>query len=320
MKILIIKLGALGDVINTLPAVIRLKQYFNCEIHWLCAPLSYPVVVEHSSVDKIILFDKKKKTGFFKALMEIRQERYDLAIDFQRTIKSGFFCFMAHSREKLGFDKTRCKELTWLYPFTRIPPSDPEKHMLDQYLDFADHLGAPKTPVQWKIIKHELTSIKLPENYVVLNIGATKKANLWQPEKFAKLAILLYEKKGLVSVLTGGSEDQPMGGIIKAIAGGAVVDLTGKTTLNELIGVISMAGAVVSCDTGPMHLAVALGIRTLALFGPSNPRRTGPYKGEIIQKHHHCSPCNKKRCSDPRCMQLIQAEDVFSHIIEGGFI
>ena len=315
MKILIIKLGALGDVINTIPAVIRLKHHFKCKIHWLCAPLSYPIIEEHPSVDKTILFDKNKKTGLFKAAMEIRGERYDLAIDFQRTIKSGFFCLMSDSRVKLGFDKRRCKEFTWMYPFTRIPPSDPEKHMVDQYLDFADYLGAAKTGVQWQITRHEFTRIELPENYVVLNIGATKKANLWQPEKFAELAILLHKKKGLVSVLTGGSADIPMGGMIKAIAGGAVMDLTGKTSLHELTEIISRAGAVVSCDTGPMHLAVALGIKTIALFGPSNPRRTGPYKGKIIQKSYYCSPCNKKKCPDPRCMKLIQAEDVLSHII-----
>ncbi len=90
MKILIIKLGALGDVINTLPAVMRFKQHFNCDIHWLCAPLSLPILRQHPAVNKTIVFDRNKKGGFRDTLAEIRREKYDLTVDFQRTIKSGF--------------------------------------------------------------------------------------------------------------------------------------------------------------------------------------------------------------------------------------
>lgn len=316
MKILIIKLGALGDVINTLPAVIRIKHHFNSDLHWLCAPLSFPILRHHPAVDRTIVFDRKKKGGFRETLAEIRREKYDLTVDFQRTIKSGFFCLISNSRCKLGFDRKRCKEFTWLYPFSRIPSSEPGKHMVEQYLDFADYLGVPDTDVQWQIRIHEFTTTHLPENYVVLNIGATKKANLWQPEKFAELAVLLHAKEKIRSVMTGGTVDTPMAIKIKKNAKDAVIDLTGRTSLDELTGVINNAAVVVSCDTGPMHLSVALGKKTIGLFGPSNPRRTGPYKGEVIQKNHPCSPCNKKKCSTPLCMQHIMVEDVFKCIME----
>jgi len=314
MKILIIKLGALGDVINTFPAVIRLKHHFHAEIHWLVAPLSLPLVLDHPAVHRPIIFDRKKKRGLRKTIDALRRERYDLTIDFQRTLKSGFFCMAARSRQRLGFDKKRCKELTWLFPFTRIHPSDSGKHMLDQYLDFCDHLNIPVSPIEWNIRVHPFSKAPLPRSYGVLNIGATKKANLWAPEKFAILADLIQQKLGMVPVITGGPEDVKRGKMVETLALGKVINLTGKTTLRELTGILSQARVVVSCDTGPMHLAVALCTPTIALFGPSSPRRTGPYAGEVIMAATACSPCNRRECPHPRCMDRIDPETVYEHI------
>ncbi len=329
MKILIVKLGALGDVINTFPAVIRLKKHFNAEIHWLVAPLSYPLVKNHPCVDRAILFDKNKKHGLILEInfiiRAIREEYYDLVLDFQRTLKSGFFCLMSKSRKKIGFDKKRCKELTWLYPFTRIPPSDPGKHMLEQYLDFTDYLGIKSDIISWGITLtdckadsiHDCMGKKLPDRYIILNIGATKKANLWPAWNFSELAKLLYQKTKIISILTGGGrEDIKQADLITETAGRSVVNMVGKTSINELVKIISNAMAVVSCDTGPMHLSVALGKKTIGLFGPSDPVRTGPYRGEVIRKSISCSPCNRKKCPDPLCMKMITPHDVLLKISE----
>jgi ADP-heptose:LPS heptosyltransferase len=128
MKILIVKLGALGDVINTFPLVVILKEKLQCEIHWLVAPLSYPMVADHDCVDRAILFDKTKGLSSVKeVLKQIRvQEPYDIAFDLQRILKSGFFVLASKSRRKIGFDKNRCKELSWFFPFERIPPWIPK--------------------------------------------------------------------------------------------------------------------------------------------------------------------------------------------------
>ncbi len=317
MKILIVKLGALGDVINTFPAVIRLKKHFKAEIHWLAAPLSFPLINNHPFVDRVILFDKNRKHGLAETITEIRKQTYDITFDFQRTLKSGFFCLISKSRQKIGFDRKRCKEFTWLYPFTRIPPSDPGKHMLEQYLDFTDFLGIEKADITWEISLPDSIDINLPDRYIVLNIGATKKANLWQAEKFADLAELIYDKTKIMSVLTGGGKEDIKRGLrIEALAGESVINLVGKTSITELAGIIARCEVVVSCDTGPMHLSVALGKKTIALFGPSDPVRTGPYRGEVIKKSISCSPCNRRKCHDPICMAMITPDDVFSKISE----
>ena len=314
--ILIIKLGALGDVINTFPAVIRIKDYFSsARVHWLIAPLSFPLVSEHPAVDNVIVFDKNNiKKSFFKIKKKIGKIKFDIAIDFQRTLKSGFFCMMSKAGRRIGFDKKRCKEMTWLYPFERIPPSDPGKHMLLQYLEFSDYLGAYSSDISWDISYSDVKNYPIPKKYVVLNIGATKKANLWTPEGFSSLAASVKSRYGLISVLTGGKEDAEFAVKISALSNHTVINLVGKTSIHDLKNVIGNSELVVSCDTGPMHLAVALNKNVVALFGPSDPARTGPFKGDVIQKKLDCQPCNKRKCPDPLCMKAITYEDVINGI------
>ena len=313
--ILIVKLGAMGDVINTFPAVIRIKKHFSAKIYWLTAPLSFPLVSGHPAVDHTILFDKKNiKESFFYVREKLRKKKFDIAIDFQRTLKSGLFCMMSKARRRIGFDRKRCKEMTWLYPFERIPASDPGKHMLLQYLDFSDYLGAVNGDISWGLSYSDVERFQIPEKYIVLNVGATKKANLWTPEGFASLAEYAALKYGLTCVLTGGNEDVDFAGRISVLSKHKVINLVGKTSINDLKNVIGNSQLIVTSDTGPMHLAVALGKKVVALFGPSDPRRTGPFKGEVLQKEFDCLPCNKRKCSNPICMKAISLEDVIISI------
>ncbi len=316
MKILIIKLGALGDVINTFPLIVALKKETNARIDWLVAPLSHSLVAAHTCVDHAILFDKNKlATSIPEVLDKIRQTPYDITLDLQRLFKSGLFTMASKSRRRIGFDKARCKEASWLFPFERIKPSDPEAHMLLQYMEFGAHLGIDHAPVSWKIPRQDIRYPDLPSQYGVLNIGATKAANQWHPSNFAVLAKKIEKLQYLPCVITGGPEDRAKAGVIKSEAGNAVMDLTGKTTLPELIEIIAGAQWVISCDTGPMHLAAALDTPLIALFGPSNPERTGPFKGNVILKKMHCMPCNKTQCKAPFCMEAITPEDVLGQLI-----
>jgi lipopolysaccharide heptosyltransferase I len=323
MKLLVIKLGALGDVINTLPLIINIKQSLNAEIHWLVAPLSYPLVKEHTSVDKVILFDKQNlKESLTTTIKEIRQTRYDIVLDLQRLLKSGFFCMVARTGRRIGFDRKRCKEMSWIFPFERIPHKDSNAHMLNQYMEFAKYLdikndapGKVAWDIPWTNDAGQVNKY-FTSDYIVLNIGATKPANRWCPENFAKLADMIKEKTNCKPVITGGKEDKTYSEKIQANACCDIQDMCGKTSLKELTVMIAGAKCVVSCDTGPMHLAVALGTDLIALFGPSNPDRTGPYKGTIIQQKLKCAPCNKKECDNPVCMEKIKPERVMTELIQ----
>jgi ADP-heptose:LPS heptosyltransferase len=104
----------------------------------------------------------------------------------------------------------------------------------------------------------------------------------------------------------------PMAQEIESLAGGGVMSLVGRTSFQVLVEIISGAQAVVTCDTGPMHLAVALGKEVIALIGPTNPRRTGPLRGKVIRQDLACMPCNKRTCENPECMRGITAEMVLN--------
>ncbi|MRR39385.1 lipopolysaccharide heptosyltransferase family protein, partial [bacterium] len=152
MDILIIKLGALGDVVNTLPLAIRLKDHFNARIHWMTEPLSYPLLARHASVDRVILFERSRWVSSLPGLMhDLRAGPFALALDLQRIAKSALFCMASSADRRIGFDRRRCKEMSWLMPFERIPAADPSAHMVSQYLEFASFLGIPEGEVRWDI-------------------------------------------------------------------------------------------------------------------------------------------------------------------------
>ena len=315
MEILFVKLGALGDVINTLPLAVNLKKNLDAKITWLVEPLSFPIVNGHPSVDRVILFDKKNwKKSVFDVYKELRNGHFDITLDLQRILKSAFFCMASKGSRRIGFDKSRCKEMAWIFPFERIEPSDYCKHMVLQYLDFAKHLGVNSPEIRWDIPVTGEIPYNLPERYIVLNIGATKKANKWPEDNFSKLAEMIKSRFGIKGVITGGREDISSSNTITANANDCLINLAGNTTIPELKEIIAGAELVVSCDTGPMHLAVALNKPVIALFGPSDPRRTGPLYGEVIQKPLSCVPCNKRNCNDTKCMREITPQDVFERM------
>lgn len=317
MNILIIKLGALGDVINTLPLVVNLKTKLGARIHWVVESLSSPLIEEHPYVDRIIIFDRHGwKTSLPYVIQQIRGQTFDITLDLQRIFKSGMLTLSAKTKRRIGFDKKRCKEMTWMLPFEKIPASNPHSHMLHQYLEFASYLDVPSNDIHWEIPVSGNIPFDLPKDYIVLNIGTTKPANRWTEKGFSALIYKLKNIFHIDSVLTGGVEDTEMANRIVSSSNSVVINLVGKTSLIELKEVIAGSKAVVSCDTGPMHLAAALGKDIVALFGPADPRRTGPFIGKVIQKDLPCVPCNKRKCNDPICMKEITPEDVIKKLEE----
>jgi heptosyltransferase-1 len=311
-----VKLGALGDVINTLPLAVNLKEQLDAEIWWLVEPLSRPLVEQHPAVDRVVVFDKRDWRASVRAVRrELGQSEFDIVLDLQRIWKSGLLALLAPAQRRIGFDRPRCKELTWLLPFERIATGATDRHMLTQYADFARHLGLDDFKVEWRIGLSGRLPAGLPANYVALNIGATKPANRWTSVGFAELAGLIKQACGLDCVLTGGPEDRELGAAIASL-NPQVIDLSGRTTLDELKETLAAAAAVVSCDTGPMHLAVALGRPVVALFGPADERRTGPYVGRVVRQRLDCAPCGQRRCADPVCMRSLAPATVMAVVSE----
>ena len=334
-KILLIKLGSIGDVVNTLPLVNALKSGMpEVELGWLIEPKSYPIVEGHRSVDRFIIHRRSRGIrGAGDALKEIRDFKPDLVIDLQRILRSSFFTLFSGCRRRLGFDRIRCKEYSWLCTNEKISPGDPKVHMVHQYLEFAGYLGLADPEISFSIPVSDrdqeeagklLPREKIGKGFVALNIGAAKPSNRWPTEQWAELAALILDRTSLAVVLTGGSVDAGRGRLINNLFGNEerLLDCTGRTSLKQLGGLFLSADTVVTGDTGPMHIASALGVRTIGLFGPADPGRTGPFNhlNLVVRSGVPCAPCGRRTCPDLKCMEAISAETVYNKLDPSALI
>jgi heptosyltransferase-1 len=335
MNILIVKLSAIGDVIHTLPSLAALRRlYPEAHITWVVEEAASGLVLHHPLLNRVIIFRRKKwiedlKKGNFQSvrqdtcsfLEELRSRRYDLVIDFHGLLKSAMVVLASGGKRKLGYDSWQ--ELSGLFLNEKIP-EDMNKHAVDRYLDFPRYLGADPGPAEFILpvnAETESRSRMLMDSYslaskkfIAVNPVAYWETKLWDNEKFADLADLIKDRMKLDVVFTG-SRKEDAADIVSRMRGEGI-NLGGETTLTELACIYKDALAVISTDSGPMHLAAATGTPVIALFGPTDPARTGPYgTGHvIIRADLSCSPCLLKKCPTRKCMTDIQPEQVLAAV------
>ncbi len=337
MNILIVKLSAIGDVIHTLPSLAALRKlYPEAHITWVVEEAAAGLLKNHPLLDAVLISRRKSwikslRKGEFSLplrevrafLQELRQHSYDLVIDFHGLLKSAVIVLLSGSQRKLGYDSLQ--ELSGLFYNEKIP-EDMNKHAVDRYLDFPRYLGAKiakaqfilpsdnaaQAKVQSLLAKHHLENKK----FIAVNPVAYWETKLWGDEKFARLADSIKTKLNIEVVFTG-SEKESIEKITARMQNKAV-NLAGETTLPELAYLYQKALLLITTDSGPMHLAAAVGTPVVALFGPTDPQRTGPY-GEghtVMRTDLPCSPCLLKKCPTTKCMQDILPEQVMASIEE----
>jgi ADP-heptose:LPS heptosyltransferase len=285
-SILIVRLGAIGDVTNALVLATALKDAApQTRIGWAVHPLAAPLVQDHPSVDRVHLWHRGQGLAGWKRVRdEVRGEGYELAVDLQRLFKSALLARASGAPRVLGFDRARTKEGSWMLTREHIGAGPKRAHMVDQYLEFARYLGLPNARARHVLPTHPEADAWASEQVRtwgaapwVLNLGASKPANRWPAERFGQLAGSLVREVDGPVVFTGDKEDQDAAQVAVAAAGSEVIDLVGATSLEQLVALLKHARLFVGCDTGPMHLAVAQQVPVLALFGPADPARTGPF-------------------------------------------
>lgn len=284
-SVLVVRLGAIGDVTNALVFAEAVKAHApHTRVGWVVHPLAQPLVEGHPAVDRVHVWRRERAWADLPRLRrELRAESYGLAVDLQRIAKSALVARLSGAPRILGYDRGRSKELSWLLHRERIAPGDPRAHMVEHYLAFARHLGIeaptarhrlPDDPEAEAWASELLAELGGPP--IVLSIGASKPENRWPAERFGELALAL-SGRGERPVFAGGPQDREAADRAMAASQGAALDLTGRTSLRQLIALLNSAKVVVSADTGPMHLAAAQGRPVVALFGPADPARTGPW-------------------------------------------
>ncbi|MEP6691157.1 MAG: glycosyltransferase family 9 protein [Gemmatimonadaceae bacterium] len=286
-RIAIVMMSAIGDAVHVLPVVTALKRHApDARITWVLQPGPASLVRGHSGVDEIIVFEKAKGWRAFAGVRgALAGRRFDLVLALQVYVKAGIVTGMISSPIKLGFDRARARDMNWIVTTHRIAPHPPQ-HVQDQYFEFLNALGVSPEPVAWDLgpwpqerQRQRDFYLGVPGPAAVLVVGTTHPQKEWIDERWADLSDALVERFGLVPILAGGNSARELATerAINARATQRVVSTLG-VPLRELVGVLDGAALVISLDTAPLHMAVALGRPTISLLGYNNPKRVGPYR------------------------------------------
>jgi heptosyltransferase-1 len=266
-RILAVRLGAMGDIICALPAVASLKHGIaGSSVTWVIERKWTPLLEANPYVDHIIAIDRASAGGLMAAWRQLRSERFDLAVDFQGLLKSALVAASARPERIWGFDRTRERMAAWFYS-NRVTPRS--VHEVDKNLELAEAIEPASLIRQFPIPPGRPEGVLPREPFVLASPLAGWGAKQWPLESYAILGRMLEREFGLKLVLNA---PRPVG-----------VEHTEAhvSGLPGLIHATRRAVAVVGLDSGPLHLAAALGKPGVGIYGPSDPARTGPYGGTI---------------------------------------
>ena len=287
-RIGIVMMSAVGDVVHVLPLLHALKRrHPAARVTWVLQPGPAMLVRGHPLVDEILLFQRKAGFGAFLGIRrDLAARPFDLVLALQVYLKAGIITSFAHAPVKLGFDRARARDGNWLFTTDRIPPHPLGQHVQDQYLEFLAALGVPAGPLTWGLgpwdgerawQREFFAPVERPVAAMV--IGTSKPDKDWIAERWATVCDALWHDFGLQPVLCGGESPRELASrdAITRHSSATVISALGSG-LRRLTAILDGAALVLSPDTGPLHISVALDKPVVSLIGYSNPKRVGPYR------------------------------------------
>ena len=333
-KILIVRLSALGDIVHALPVLASLKRAWpHVEVDWLveeryapilalARPLHRRIIVRASTSRELPDADLfGGPLGYVRAAMFLRAQRYDAALDLQGLIKSAVWARLSGARRVIGFDRAHLREplAAALYSETVVPADAP--HVIQKNLSILSALEVPAGPVELPLapaFSADTTTTTGAAGgrgrYIVLNPGAAWPNKRWPPERFGALAEALRDRTGLPSLVTWGPSERALADAIVVASRGAATPAP-ATSVADLAVLLRDAALVVSGDTGPLHIAAAMGAPLLGLYGPTWPERNGPWdpRDEVISRAAVCVCHHKRRClRGAPCIDEITVDEVLA--------
>lgn len=321
----------LGDALFLSAFIANLKENFpQSYLAVLLVPRVKEIFLNNPHVDKIIIFNERGWLSFLSRLgliFRLKKEAFDTAFIIKPSLSRAMVLKFAGVKKIVGFDNRKCG---WLLD-VKIPRPPGSLHKIDYFLSILEQMGLNRLNRRYEFfpsnedrlyIERLFLEKKIARNLplVVINPGANWYPKRWSPESFSELIRRLKESSPINIVITGAGNDRQLARrIINNSARQEVFDFTGQTTLGQLGALMKQACVVVTADSGPMHIAAAVGVRTIALFGPTSSFITGPYPSEkhiVIQKDVGCRvPCYDKNCQDYRCMKAITVQEVLGKVI-----
>jgi len=324
-RILLIKPSSLGDIVHTLPVVSAIKsQWPGVHLTWVVKHQWAELVRRVAEVDRVWPVDQGA-ASWLKQGWALRSERFDAAIDLQGLFRSGVLAWLSGVPLRIGFANGR-EGSPWFYT-TRVPVPPLEMHAVDRYLLVAEAMGArvqgaPQFRFNLRdedramvrsILSEKGLSVDQP--WVAMNVSARWTTKRWPLSAFARVLDRLHEEGRAPVVVIGSAEDRHDVDALRAVTTTPFIDLAGAVPLGCLPALLSKAGVMITNDSGPMHIAAAVGVPVVALFGPTSEVRTGPYGTghRVLTGSVPCRPCFSRVCRhvpELECLRSLTPDDV----------
>jgi lipopolysaccharide heptosyltransferase I len=341
VRILILRLSAVGDVIRTLPAVKAIKEYHpSSSVTWVVEEPSRALLESQPEIDEVILFPRKKWADGIKSareigrtiteirefVIELRRKEFDLVLDFHGILKSGLLSFFSGSSRRIGFDRRSSKEGNFLFSNVRVKL--PEERMSRFQKNFALLRGmglevksfVPRLHIPAE--DREYVDSSLPPSFVssrrpwvAIHPGTSQKTlyKRWMPVRYAQLADRLVQELKATVIFTWGPDELPaVEGIRKQMKESSVLGPRTESLI-QLGEVYARCDLYIGGDTGPMHIASLMGIPVVVIYGPTDPIVNEPFgKHKKVRKEVGCNPCRNRSCKDLTCLKAITVGDVLA--------
>lgn len=329
-KILIIRFSSIGDIILTTPVLMALKEkYPKAELFYVTKKEYVELVELFPNVDDIFCIDSKNKIkGLIELIKKINLERFNLLIDLHRSLRSIILYYFSFAKHKLHYSKYRFKRFLRIHFKWKLLSKN--LHVIDYYFKPLEKFGISSNNRELKLsVSKDLQGLVenkfgIVNDNLIIGIcpGAKWETKRWPIDKFAELGDKLIDSLNAKVILLGGPDDLLIGEKMEYLMMNKPINLIGKTSLSELVALIKWCNIIITNDSSPLHIAVALKIPSISIFGPTTlDFGFGPYgDGHIVlEKDLSCRPCSShgsKKCPDKtfKCMELITCDEVFQAV------
>jgi heptosyltransferase-1 len=320
MNILIVRLGALGDIVHAVPAAAALRRaYPGARIDWLVDARHREILDLVPVIDRVVTLEKPSLSGWLSAAQQLRTVRYDVALDFQGLMKSAILARASGAKRVLGFSIWHLRE-KGAAPFysESMDASRDQPQVLVDDMRLVEALGVRDALIEFpfRALESAARDAMLAEaggaGIALLNPGAAWPNKRWFSDRFGELAAFVREVRGLVPFVLWGPGEEPLArAVIEASHGAA--KLAPPTRLADLVEICRSAALMVSGDTGPLHIATAVGTPVVGIFGPTDPQRNGPWAASdlTVSRYDTCGCHYDRRCRQEQwCLSTIPVTDV----------
>jgi len=333
-NICILRLSALGDVTHAVPVVRAIQQQWPAaRITWVCATLEYKLLSALDGIRFIVVDKNSGGPGYYRLWRQLRGERFDIMLQMQTSARANFIGAVVSADIKLGWDKLRARDFHRLFMTHSIPQTRFE-HQLQGHLSFARTMGldAPEPvwnfPVSAAAIAFVDALIPAQQRVLLISPCSSHVHRNWRAERYAAIADYAQERHDITVVLSGGPSalEAEVGGAIEAAARLPLLNLIGKDTLPQLVALLRRADLVLSPDSGPAHLANALGTPVIGLHACTWSKRSGPYNSlelcvdkfaEAARRYRNATPEQLRwgtRIEQPGVMDLVEVDEVIDRL------